>query len=298
MDSDNRLGAFLRARRELVHPEEFGMPGGGRRRVSGLRREEVAMLAGMSADYYIRLEQGRDKHPSEQVVDALARVFSLDEAGMAHLRELARPVPRRRRAARRPERVGPSLLRLMRAWPHTPALVLGRYLDVLAANPLATAVNSCSVPGVNQVRMMFLDPEARNIYPDWPTGAAETVGFLRACAGTDLDDPRLTELVGELSLKSDDFRRLWARHDVRGKTNGVKRFRNPLVGELALSYDTFTVNGAPGQLLIVYHPEPGSDSERSIALLGSMIAAQSPTIVAGSDQDSHHTPVRADRPLS
>lgn len=271
MDSDNRLGVFLRARRELVRPEDFGMSGGGQRRVAGLRREEVAMLAGMSADYYVRLEQGWDKHPSEQVVAALARVFALDDEGAAHLRELARPVVRRRRAPQRPERVSPGLLALMQAWQDTPALVLGRHLDVLAANPLAVAVNACSVPGINQVRMMFLDPEARNIYPDWAIHAAETVASLRASAG-DLDDPHLTELVGELSLKSDDFRRLWARHDIKGKTAGLKRFVNPMVGELKLSYETFSVNGAPGQLLIAYHAEPGSESERVLALLGSMAA--------------------------
>ncbi|MFI6168977.1 helix-turn-helix transcriptional regulator [Nocardia sp. NPDC051052] len=275
MNSDNRLGAFLRARRELVRPEDFGMSGGGQRRVAGLRREEVAMLAGMSADYYVRLEQGRDKHPSEQVVVALARVFALDEEAVAHLRELARPVVRRRRAAQRPERVSPGLLALMEAWPNTPALVLGRHLDVLAANPLAVAVNACSVPGINQVRMMFLDPEARNVYPDWAIHAAETVASLRASAG-DLDDPRLTELVGELSLKSDDFRRLWARHDIRGKTAGKKRFRNPMVGELTLAYETFSVNGAPGQLLVAYHAEPDSESERALALLGSMVAIGDP----------------------
>ncbi|MFD8247662.1 helix-turn-helix transcriptional regulator [Nocardia sp. NPDC059691] len=272
MDSDNRLGAFLRARRELVRPEDFGLPGGGQRRVAGLRREEIALLAGVSADYYVRLEQGRDRHPSEQVIASLARVFALDEEGTAHLRELARPTARRPRAPRRPERVAPGLLRLMNAWPHTPALVLGRYLDVLAANPLAAAVNSCSVPGVNQVRMVFLDPEARDVYLDWPTIAADTVASLRATAGADLDDPRLTELVGELSLKSEEFRRLWARHDVRAKTGGVKEFRNPMVGDLTLSYETFSVNGAPGQILIAYHAEPGSPSERSLALLGSLIA--------------------------
>ncbi|WP_433683306.1 helix-turn-helix transcriptional regulator [Nocardia sp. CA-119907] len=272
MDSENRLGVFLRARRELARPEEFGIPGGGQRRVAGLRREEVAMLAGMSADYYVRLEQGRDKHPSEQVVEALARVFALDDEGLAHLRELARPGMRRKRTPRRPERVAPGLLRLMASWPNTPALVLGRHLDVLAANPLATALNSCSAQGVNLVRAVFLDPAARDCYRDWPTVAADTVASLRATAGTDLDDPRLTELVGELSLKSEDFRRLWARHDVRVKTAGVKEFRNPLVGDLALSYETFTVNGAAGQMLIAYHAEPGSASERALTLLG-MIAA-------------------------
>ncbi|MFI2231095.1 helix-turn-helix transcriptional regulator [Nocardia testacea] len=275
MHSDNRLGAFLRARRELVRPEDFGLPGGGQRRVAGLRREEIALLAGVSADYYIRLEQGRDKHPSEQVITALARVFALDEEGTAHLRELARPAPARPKRSRRPERVAPGLLRLMDLWERTPALVLGRSLDVLAANPLAVAVNACSIPGINQVRMVFLDPRARDVYPEWDSIAADTVASLRATAGTDLDDPQLTELVGELSLKSEDFRQLWARHDVRTKTAGTKRFHHEMVGELTLSYESFTVNGVPGQTLIVYHAEPGSASERALSLLGSLTAAES-----------------------
>ncbi|WP_459549756.1 helix-turn-helix transcriptional regulator [Nocardia sp. X0981] len=288
MHTENQLGAFLRARRELVRPEDFGLPAGGQRRVPGLRREEIALLAGVSADYYIRLEQGRDRHPSEQVVTALARVFSLDEEGTAHLRELARPAATRPKAPRRPERVSEGLVRLMNAWPHTPAVVLGRYLDVLAANPLAAAVNACSVPGVNQVRMIFLDPRAREVYPEWPKIAAETVASLRATAGPDLDDPRLTELVGELSLKSEEFRRLWARHDVRAKTAGAKRFHNEMVGELTLSYEIFTVNGAPGQTLVVYHPEPGSAAERSLSLLGSLIAG------SASPRESESSPARTD----
>jgi transcriptional regulator with XRE-family HTH domain len=270
MDSDNALGAFLRARRELASPADYGLPDPGRRRVPGLRREEVAMLAGVSADYYIRLEQGRDRHPSEQVIEALARVFALDEESVAHLRELARPATRRRRQPRRPERVSPGLLRLMDIWQNTPAMVLGRYLDVLANNRLAAAVNHCSVAGQNQARTMFLDPDARHVYADWSTVAAETVASLRASAGADLDDPRLTDLVGELSLKSEEFRLLWARHDVRAKTAGSKRFVHPAVGELTLSYETFSVNGAPGQMLIVYHAEPGSASEQALRLLSTM----------------------------
>jgi transcriptional regulator with XRE-family HTH domain len=270
VDTDNRLGEFLRARRELTRPGDFGLPSSGRRRVPGLRREEVAMLAGVGVDYYVRLEQGRDKHPSEQVIDALARVYSLDDEGVAHLRELARPVTRTRRRPRRPERVSPSLLRLLDAWPNTPAMVVGRYLDVLANNQLAAAVNHCCVEGRNQVRVVFLEPEARHIYADWPTIAVDTVASLRAGAGADLDDPRLTDLVGELSLKSEDFRRLWARHDVRAKTTGTKRFLHPMVGELTLSFESFSVNGAPGQQLIVYHAEPGSPTEQALALLATM----------------------------
>jgi hypothetical protein len=150
--------------------------------------------------------------------------------------------------------------------------VLGRYLDVLASNPLASLINSCSAVGQNQVRVMFLDPDARRLYADWSTVAAETVASLRATAGADVDDPRLTDLVGELSLKSEEFRQLWARHDVRAKTAGTKRYLHPMVGELTLDYETFAVNGASGQMLIVYHAEPSSPSERALALLGTMAA--------------------------
>lgn len=271
-DGDNRLGEYLRARRELAQPADVGLPGGfGRRRVPGLRREEVAMLAGVSADYYVRLEQGRDKHPSEQVIEALAGVLGLDDDAVAHVRELARPVSRRRRPRPRAERVSPGAERLIHSWAFTPALVYGRYLDVLAANALAGALNSCLRAGQNQVRSFFLDPVARDVYPEWDTIAAETVATLRATAGADLDDPRLTELVGELSLKSEEFRRLWARHDVRVKVSGTKRFRHPMVGDLTLDYETLAITGSPGQLVIAYHAEPGSPSEQALALLSSTV---------------------------
>jgi transcriptional regulator with XRE-family HTH domain len=269
MPSDNRLGEFLRARREVAQPGDLGLPDPGRRRVPGLRREEVAMLAGVSADYYVRLEQGRDRHPSEQVLEALARVLGLDDDATGHLHELARPTPRRRRSAAKAERVDAGVLRLLDSWHTTPAVVFGRYMDVLAANTLAIALNRCSVPGVNQVRAIFLDPEAREIFPEWDVVAADTVASLRAAAGTDLDDPRLTELVGELSLKSPEFGRLWARHDVRIKTRGIKRFAHPMVGDLTLGFESLAINGSPGQTLAVYHAEPGSPSEHALALLGS-----------------------------
>lgn len=229
------------------------------------------MLAGVSTDYYIRLEQGRDKHPSAQVLEALATALILEEDAVAHLHELARPEPRRRRRAGRPERVSPGLVRLMERWPDTPALVLGRYMDVLAGNALGAALFGW-LGDRSLVRTVFLDPQARDFYRDWPKVTRDCVASLRATAGADLDDPRLTDLVGELSLKSADFARLWARHDVRGKTAEFKRLRHPVVGELDLSYEALTVNSAPGQQLVVYQAEPGSPSEQALSLLGSITA--------------------------
>ena len=278
MDADNRIGQFLRARRELVRPEDVGLPDLGRRRVPGLRREELAMLAGVSVDYYVRLEQGRERHPSEQVLDALARALQLDGDATAHLQELARPAPRRRRPASRSERVRPELLQLMDAWTETPAFVMGRCMDVLAANSLTLALHDGFRKGTNLVRLVFLDPAAREIYPDWDEVAQDTVAVLRSSVGPDLDDPRLIELVGEVSVKSDEFRRLWARHDVREKTHGLKRYGHPLVGELTLRYESFLVAGNSGQMLVVYRAEPGSDSERALALLASMSPRESSTL--------------------
>jgi hypothetical protein len=205
------------------------------------------MLAGVSVDYYVRLEQGRERHPSEQVLDALARALQLDDTAAGHLQQLARPPARRRRPSARPQRVRPGVERLMEGWSHTPAIVLGRCLDVLAANSLADALHGHPVRGTNVMRSIFLEPGAQDFYADWDDVARDTVATLRALAGADLDDPRLTELVGELSLKSEDFRRLWARHDVREKTSGTKRFVHPVVGELSLGYGRSRSAGLPGR---------------------------------------------------
>ncbi|WP_242906032.1 helix-turn-helix transcriptional regulator [Actinomadura terrae] len=276
MDSDNLLGQFLRARRARVRPEDSGLPVGGRRRVAGLRREEVAMLAGVSTDYYVRLEQGRERHPSAQVVDALARALRLDVDEAAHLHQLAHPGPARRRPRVRREQVSPTLLSMMAGWHRTPAIVLGRCLTVLAHNALGRALFAGHAYSGDLVRLAFLDPDARDFYPDWERVAINTVGGLRSAAGTDYDDPQLIDTVGELSLKSEDFRRLWARHDIRQKTHETKRFRHPLVGELTLDYESLTVNSAPGQQLVVYEAAAGSPSEQALALLGSLTAGETP----------------------
>jgi transcriptional regulator with XRE-family HTH domain len=264
----NSIGQFLRARREQVRPEDVDLEPGGRRRVAGLRRTEVALLAGVSSDYYVRLEQGRERNPSAQVVDALARALALDEEATAYLHDLARPRPRRR--ARRREEVSPALLGMMAAWTETPAVVLGRRMNVLAHNQLGEALFAGHRYSDDLVRLVFLDQDARDFYPDWERVAVNTVGGLRA--GADPDDRGLIETVGELSLRSADFRRLWARHDIRQKAHETKRFRHPLVGELTLTYEALTVNSAPGQQLIVYQAEPGSSSAEALSLLGSLTA--------------------------
>ena len=268
MPSDNPIGEYLRARRELVRPEDIGLPDLGRRRVPGLRREEVAMLAGVSADYYVRLEQGRDQHPSEQVIEALGRALQLDDDGVAHLRRLATPTARRRRAPRRPERVPAGIVELLASLHETPAYVYGRYMDVLAANPLATALLPYYRVGVNLVRASFLDPQIDETHDrDRATEAA--VASLRALTGPEVDDPRLEELVGELSVRSERFRRLWARHDVKPKRSGRSRIDHPSIGTLDLGYEKLPIADADRLTLVLYHAEPGSKSAQALALLAS-----------------------------
>ena len=199
-------------------------------------------------------------------------MLQLDDEALAHLHALAADRPARRRPRRRPERVRPSLVRLVEGMTDQPAFITGRYLDVLAANALAMALSPAFVPGRNMLRETFLATEACGAYVDVERVRADTAAALRASVGTDLDDPRLTELVGELSLKSPEFRRLWARQDVRNKTTGRKQYRNPLVGDLTLGYDTLEISGADGQLLVVYSAEPGSRDEQALRLLATASA--------------------------
>ncbi|WP_406287136.1 helix-turn-helix transcriptional regulator [Streptomyces sp. NBC_00209] len=279
---DGELGDFLRSRRARISPEDVGLTSYGRRRVPGLRREEVAQLAGVSVDYYIRLEQGRGPSVSDAVLDAVARVLRLDETEHAYLRTVARPDARRTPARRTParteptaRRVRPGLRLLLDLFDRAPAFVLGRRMDVLAWNALGDALSGFSrMPAAerNMPRQAFLDPGARELYPDWPAVAAETVAHLRLDAGLHQDDKELAALVGELSLKSEDFRRLWADHQVKAKTYGVKRMAHPVVGALTLPYETLAVPGEPDLSLVVYTPEPGSETAERIALLASWAA--------------------------
>jgi transcriptional regulator with XRE-family HTH domain len=277
MARDTRLGQFLQARRAQLSPDAAGVATYGRRRVPGLRREELAQLAGVSVDYYVRLEQGRAEHPSAEVLDAIARALQLEDVERRHLHDLAAPPARRVRQAA-PERVPPGLLQLLAQLGDIPAMVLGRRMDLLAWNPLAAAL--VGDPGRlppeqrNVARIMLLDPESRELYVDWERVVRETVGYLRHCAGRHPDDPRIAALVGELSVKSEPFARWWADHHVREKASGSKRFRHPVVGELTLAYETLVPPAAPDQALITYSAEPGSESETALRLLASWAATE------------------------
>jgi transcriptional regulator with XRE-family HTH domain len=272
------LGEYLRARRAATRPEDAGFPSGGRRRVAGLRREEVAVAAGMSADYYMRLEQGRETHPSPQVLDALGRALGLDDDGRLHLFRLAglAPAPAAS-AASSSERADPELLALLDSWPQHPALVLGRAYDVLAANTLGRALFAGAQHRDNLARMLFLDPGARALWADWPAAAAATVAGLRLAEGAAPDDARLRAVLRELTEASPEFAQLRATGDARAKRPMRKGFLHPEVGPLDLRTHAFDVRAAPGQELVVYRAEAGSPSAEALALLGSLAATRAAT---------------------
>lgn len=269
------LGAFLVARRAAVRPDAAAVLHTGRRMVDGLRREEVAVLAGVSADYYARLEQGRERHPSAHVLDALARALRLDVEAREHLHRLAGALPTEP-ASGASDVVSADLLQLMDHWPDAPAFVLGPTLDVLAANALADALFVGCARTDNLVRLTFLDPASRQLFADWPGAAAATVANLRLCSGRTPGDLRFATLVEEVSAASPDFRRLWSEHLVRGKAQDAKRFVHPEVGPLDLTSQAFDVRGAPGQQLVVYQALPGSPSADGLRLLGSLAATPRP----------------------
>jgi transcriptional regulator with XRE-family HTH domain len=284
MGTKNALGDFLRARRELVRPGDVGLPGGGLRRVPGLRREEVAMLAGISAEYYLRLEQGRDRTPSAQVVEALARVLGLDAEGAAYLMELSRPRPRRR-PGHPADRV-PAGITMLLATLNVPAFVVNRYRDVLAANPLAAALSPLMRPGTNRLVVLFTDPAARAYHPDLDENAGNVVAQLRAEMGADTDDPRLQSLIGELSLKSEQFRTLWARHDIHRGGGDTGVIRHPQVGDLHLRREKLAVVGSDGLQLVMYHAEPGTPDADGLTLLAGLADIPGPGPTSGTEQSA------------
>ncbi len=276
---ENTLGDFLRSRRARLQPEDLGLQAYGRRRVQGLRREEVAQLAGVSVDYYIRLEQGRGSNVSDAVLDAVGRVLALDETELLHLRALARPLRPAARPVRGGQRVRPGVQLLLELMAGVPAFVLGRRMDVLAWNALGDAVHGFAAMDPahrNMAWQGFLNPAVREFYPHWEAVAAETVAYLRLDAGRHPQDPRLSALVGELSVRSQEFRRLWADHQVKEKTWGGKLIRHPLVGELQLGYETLALPGDPDQTLVTFTAEAGSPTAARLALLASWTADGSP----------------------
>ncbi|MFI1970745.1 transcriptional regulator [Streptomyces cinnamoneus] len=274
MDQRTELTEFLRSRRARLRPEDVGLTAhGGRRRVPGLRREELAQLAGVSAAYYTRLEQGRGQNVSASVLGAIADALRLSGTERDHLTHLARPRARKAGAAARPQRVRPSVQHLMDAMDSVPAYVLGHRMDVIAWNRLACALlgDFPSMPPQqrNIAWQIFLNPASRSLYTEWERKADDVVACLRLYAGCHPDDARLAALVGELSVKSEEFRTLWAAHRVRGKGFGVKELHHPLVGPLTLSYETLVLPADQDQQLITYHAEPGSASAESLRLLAS-----------------------------
>ncbi|MFR9726643.1 helix-turn-helix domain-containing protein [Streptomyces sp. MS19] len=269
-DQRGGFADFLRSRRDRTRPEDVGLAGGGRRRSPGLRRAEVAQLAGISVEYYVRLEQGRGAAPSAAVLDAIARVFALDPGEREHLRALAGRhggAP----ATAPAERVRSSTLRLLDRLDPTPAYVLGRRLDVLAWNGMAPVLfpHLAELPAQrrNLVRYAFTHPGARTFYVDWPTIARRGIAQLRRSAGRHPDDPAIAALVGELSVKSEDFRVWWARHDVRGQEHGRQVFHHPVVGRISLHYEAMRLPGAAELTLVAYTAPARSPDQDALDLL-------------------------------
>ncbi|MER7576965.1 helix-turn-helix transcriptional regulator [Streptomyces sp. NPDC126514] len=275
------LAGFLRTRRSRVDPAAAGIPTDSRRRVEGLRREEVAHLSGVSVDYYVRLEQGRATQPSEQVLDALARVLGLDETERGHLYRLARQ--RRHRAKAPGGRIRPELLRVLDLVSDAPALIMNHRMDVLAGNRLAQLLYGRPMPGLNTARHIFLEEAERGLYADWENCTLDVVGHLRLAAGKYPEDPRLASLIGELAMSSERFRRLWARADVRARSHGRKTYQHPLVGLLELHHENFALPNESGIELLVLSASPTSPAEDGLRLLAGLAA----------DNGNAHQPVNA-----
>jgi transcriptional regulator with XRE-family HTH domain len=280
VDAKQEIRQFLTTRRARQQPEDAGLPApSGRRRVAGLRREEVALLAGISVEYYTRLERGNASGASEEVLEGLARALRLDEAERAHLYDLVRAANTNRSPRRGPsqERVRPTVQQILDAMVGVPAYVRNGRLDVLATNRLGAALYSevleDPVRPANVARFLFLNPRGPQFFVDWESVANEAVAILRAEAGRDPYDKRLTDLIGELSTRSDEFRIRWAAHDVKFHRTGTKRLYHPLVGELVLAYEALDLPGDTGQRILAYTAEPSSASHEALQLLASWSAA-------------------------
>ncbi|MEU3858692.1 helix-turn-helix transcriptional regulator [Streptomyces sp. NPDC028722] len=282
MSTESDIRAFLASRRAKITPQQAGLPAfGGNRRVPGLRREEVALLAGVSIDYYIRLERGHLAGASEEVLDSVADALQLDDAERAHLHDLARAAAKRpHRRTRRPR--GPlsdSVLRVLNSMSDCPAFIRNGRLDVLATNPLGRALYSALHAGaarepVNMARFQFLDPAGREFFPRWEEAVNTTVSLLRTEAGRAPGDSGLTGLIGELVTRSDTFRTAWAKHDVRLHRTGRKSFRHPAVGEITLDFDAMELPAQPGLTLTAYSAPPHTSDHDKIQLLAAWAATE------------------------
>jgi transcriptional regulator with XRE-family HTH domain len=276
MPANTELGDFLRTRRAAVTPEDVGLRTYGSRRVPGLRREELAQLAGISINYYTRLEQGQSGNASDSIIESLARALRLDDDERAHLYALSRPAPAKRHHPVRPENPSPGAVRLVESMPDVPAVLLGRRNDVLAWNPLAHALLAGHLDPTaprrpesrpNQLRLLFLDPHSRELYRNWGDEAALAVASLRYTAARYPADRLLAELIGDLSIHSPDFARLWARHDVRLCSSGTKLLHHPEVGDLDLHYEVLHLPDTDGQRLLTHTADPGSASADALRML-------------------------------
>lgn len=301
MDARREFADFLTSRRAKITPEQAGLPiYGCTRRVTGLRREEVALMAGVSADYYTKLERGNARGVSDSVLEALARALKLDEAEHAHLFDLARTINTAGRVPKRGPKpqVRPSIQRLLDALTTAPAYVRNRRLDILATNPLGRALISPVYEDPHRppslARFMFLDPAARDYYLDWEPMASDVVAILRSEAGRDPHDKALQDLIGELSTRSEQFRTRWAAHNVRLHRTGVKHLQHPVVGELTLDFDAMELPADTGLTIIAYSAEPASPSADNLRLLASWAATLSQEDNAARPHD--HT--AADHPTS
>ncbi|MFJ3759751.1 helix-turn-helix domain-containing protein [Streptomyces sp. NPDC090080] len=268
-ETADTLGEFLRARRGQISPRQAGLPAGERRRVPGLRREEVAQLAGISPEYYLRLEQGRNLNPSDQILAALAGALQLDEDAVAYLHRLAHPAPPARRTRSRVRTNQGDLQPLLDSWPQTPAYAQGPGGRVVAANRLAVLLCPFFAVGHNPLRAAFLEPEMRGLYPQWDDMTAKAVSGLRAMIDVDDADSELLETIGELTVASERFRTLWTRREVRRRDTGLTRLNHPLVGELDLHYEKM-VRPQARQLIVVYYADQGSAGAERLALLSSL----------------------------
>jgi transcriptional regulator with XRE-family HTH domain len=308
MEERTSLGEFLRSRRSGLKPEDVGVTSHGARRVPGLRREELAQLAGVSITYYTRLEQGQSTSASEAVIDALARALNLSDDERTHLHNLARPAPRRRRRTTRPASVRPGTRQLIDAITDVPAVALGIRNEVLAWNPLGHLLLAghldFAAPGraadrPNLTRMLFLDPHHRDLYPRWQDEAARAVASLRVMAGRHKDDLELAGLIGELCMKSPEFASLWSRHPVANCVSGTKHFRHPEIGELTLEFEALLLPDESGHRLLMYHAVPDTPSDAALRLLRGKglvpiadqrhrTAAARPGIPSRPGRENHH----------